>query len=318
MRSEQAAGLAGVNILILDDDATMRTVLGDALRAAGCRNILQTGNGHTALDWAATRRVDLVLCDCRMEAMDGLTFLQKLRQFPAGAAMPVIMVTGSSDEADAYQARRLKAAAWLVKPVVPASLPRHVAAALGIAPPSPVASDSLEALAAAYEARLPGEVGLLAALAARLENGELRFDTHGHELLRRLHTLKGQAGTLGYPLVGEVAGGLHDLLRTALGELEGLGPLLKDLHRGLRIGTAAMVLIAERKLRGDGGAAGAKVRDQLGAFADDLQRRIGLAVAAVEKERRALRDHQAEQLAAVDVDRWTLHGLINRPGNPTG
>ncbi len=107
MQSDYTATFGCLTILTLDDDHTMRTVVGDALRAAGCRNVLQTCDGHKALAMIESRQVDLVLCDCQMEAMDGLTFLQRLRLrlLPQGADMPVIMLTASNDEAEAYRAR---------------------------------------------------------------------------------------------------------------------------------------------------------------------------------------------------------------------
>lgn len=313
--SEYESTFACITVLTLDDDPTMRAVVGAALRAAGCRNVLQSSNGPRALEMIASQHVDVVLCDCRMEPMDGLTFLQKLRATPRGEEMPVIMLTASSDEADAYRARELKVAAWLVKPIVPASLPRHVAAAIGLAAPH-MAEDSLQNLAAAYEASLPSQLGELAEITGRIASGKLGFDENAPDLLRRLHKLKGQAGMLGYPLLGEIAGWLHDLLRPAIDQASVLDKLGPDINRALQVGGGTMLLIAERKLRGDGGAAGARIKDQLGGFTRDLQARVREAVAEAERTARAQRDQTAVTRAEINADRLTLQRMISNSPDP--
>lgn len=311
MSSEYASTFGCITVLTLDDDANMRAIVGNTLRAAGCSEVLQSSTGPRALETIASQHVDLVICDCHMEPMDGLTFLQKLRETPKGAEMPVIMLTASSDEAQAYRARELKVASWLVKPIVPSSLPRLVAAAIGLAAPQ-VAEDCLQDLAAAYEASLPNELGTLAAITGRIDAGALSFDDYAPDLLGRLHKLKGQAGMLGYPLLGEIAAWLHDLLRPAIGQRVVLASLGSEINRVLRIGGGAMLLIAERKLRGDGGAAGQRIKEQLGTFARDLQKRVLAAAAEAEAEARALRDQQAVARAELVADRLTMQGLIKK------
>lgn len=197
----------------------------------------------------------------------------------------------------------------------PATLPRHVAAAVGLAPPR-MQNDSLESLAAAYEASLPGKVGSLANLAQKIEAGELSFAEQSKSLLRRLHKLKGQAGMLGYPLLGQIAGWLHDLLRPSMAHLDAVAPLQSDINRVLRIGTAAIALLAERKLRGNGGTTGTRIHQQLGSFADDLRKRIDMAIAAAETQQRAARDQHAVRRAEITADQWTLHGLVYRGDQP--
>ena len=65
MSHDYATGFGLVTILTLDDDPDMRAAIGGMLRAAGCRSVIQVGNGADALEIIAQRRVDLVLCDCQ-------------------------------------------------------------------------------------------------------------------------------------------------------------------------------------------------------------------------------------------------------------
>lgn len=316
MSSEYTSTFACITVLSLDDDPNMRAIVVTTLRAAGCHAVLQASNGARALQMVEEQTIDLVICDCHMEPMDGLVFLEKLRATAKGMEMPVIMLTASSDEAQAYRARELKVASWLVKPIVPSSLPRLVAAAIGLAAPQ-VKEDCLQDLAAAYEASLPNELGTLAAITARVDAGALSFDQYAPDLLGRLHKLKGQAGMLGYPLLGELAAWLHDLLRPAIGQPAVLAALGGEINKVLRIGGGAMLLIAERKLRGDGGAAGQRIKDQLGTFARDLQKRVVAAAEAAEAGARAQREQQALARAEIAADRLTMQRLVsNRATEP--
>lgn len=316
MSSAFATGFGLVTLLTLDDDPNMRAAVGSMLRAAGCRNVIQVGNGADALEIIASRSVDLVLCDCQMAPMDGLTFLERLRVTRAGATMPVIMLTASSDEEEAWRARELKVAAWIVKPVLPTTLVGQVAAALGMAAPR-VEEDSLANLASAYETRLPEEIGRLAVMAREVEAGKLGADAGLDELLRALHRVKGQAGTLGYPLLGQIAGWLHDMIRRLVRHPEATAPLRADAIKVLHVGAGTMALIAERKLRGDGGQAGQRILTQLGGAVGALSERLDAAIRREEEERRDRRDRDAERRAETEADRWMLGRRINLD-SPTG
>ncbi len=310
MPNDYATGFSHVTILTLDDDPSMRAAVGSMLRAAGCRNVIQVGNGADALELIASRPVDLVLSDCQMAPMDGLAFLERLRLTRAGATMPVIMLTASSDEEEAWRARELKVAAWLVKPVLPTALAAQVAGALGLAAPH-VAEDALASLATAYEARLPEEIGRLARLAADIEAGRVVGPAGLEELLRALHIVKGQAGTLGYPLLGHIAGWLHDLVRRLLRHPQESAPMLAEAIGLLHIGARTMALVAERRLRGDGGEAGARILTQLGTVMSGLCGRLDKAVLEADRARREQRDRDGQRRAEADADRWLMTRRIN-------
>jgi CheY-like chemotaxis protein len=280
-----ATGLSLVSILLLDDDPTMRSAARNTLRAAGCRTIVQTGDGHDALEAIGSQHIDLVLCDCQMAPMDGMTFLRRLRAHPAGVSLPVVMLTANNSPEDAWLARELKVAAWLVKPVPPNLLASQVAAALGMTAPH-IQDDVLQSLAARYEAQLPAEISYLETMSDLLQRDMAAFAPACDNLLQRLHNVKGQAGTLGYPLLGSLASEVHDLLRLVVRDLDAAAALQPEIVKLVTVAVATMRLVADRKLRGDGGAVGIKLRDQIGGFAA----RVRASLEAAQQDARHRRD----------------------------
>ena len=277
--SPTGAGLANATILMLDDDPTMRIAISNTLKAAGCQNILHTGNGHEGLRMLERERVDLILCDCQMPAMPGMEFLRALRATAAGAATPVLMLTVNQDPRDAWEAQQLKVAAWLVKPVAPQSVVAQIAMTLGRQPPR-IRENLLDKLVALYEAELPQHVIELSGMAAALEPEGEGFEQQVNALYRRLHQVKGQAGTMGYALLGHLAGIVHDVLRTAVAEPEAAAPHKVELTKLCRVGIGGMKLVADRRLRGEGGPAGETMRSQLGSFAQALAEKLTTPPAA--------------------------------------
>jgi two-component system chemotaxis response regulator CheY len=290
-------------ILLVDDDPTMRAAVASSLRAAGCHHVLQAGDGEQALQAVRGAAIDLVICDCQMTPMDGLTFLRHLRETPEGRELRVIMLTASDRPEDAWVGRELKVAAWLIKPITPKTVIRRVAAVLGFAAEGTLPEDTLAELADAYERRLPNEVATLDSMVRRLASHPQEFDRTCEELVRRLHVVKGQAGTLGYALLGAVAGQAHDVLRDAEDAPEAVVPMRADIQRLLNSTMAVLRIIVERRLRGGGGAGGVKVLEDLARFADPLHARIHAAVAEATVATREKRDRMATQLRESEENR---------------
>ena len=76
-------------ILVVDDEQNLRTLLEALLESAGYRVVLANG-GEAALARAAAETPDLALVDLRMPGMDGLTLLEHLlRGLALGVQFPV-------------------------------------------------------------------------------------------------------------------------------------------------------------------------------------------------------------------------------------
>ena len=100
-------------VLIVDDDAGVRTVLVRILKGAGY-TVQEAGDAFQALDLLDLQPPDAALLDIKMPGMDGLGLLENLRQ--RGLDIPVVVLTGHGDEFTARDCLEAGAAAYLTKP----------------------------------------------------------------------------------------------------------------------------------------------------------------------------------------------------------
>jgi len=107
--------LASRRILIVDDQASIRSVLRAALAEAGAQ-VLEAEGGEAALQSAKTHAPELILLDLAMPGMNGWQMLEALRAAPETATIPVILQTSSGDFPSYEQARRHAVAAFISKP----------------------------------------------------------------------------------------------------------------------------------------------------------------------------------------------------------
>ena len=111
----------GTTVLVVDDSSAMRALLGVALRQSGY-TVLEARDGREALGRLEERPVDLVVSDCIMPVMDGMSFVRVLKQDPELRRIPIIMLTTESQGAQIQQGRALGVQAWIVKPFKPEKL----------------------------------------------------------------------------------------------------------------------------------------------------------------------------------------------------
>ena len=121
VRSSQRLDLKGLRTLIVDDNATNRLILAEAL--AGWGALLTTAeDGEQAL-MELNRASDagepygLVLLDCRMPGLDGFQVAEHIQRHPGLAGITVLMLTSDNRTGDAARGRKLGINAYLVKPV---------------------------------------------------------------------------------------------------------------------------------------------------------------------------------------------------------
>jgi DNA-binding response OmpR family regulator len=129
--AEGKTGMA--QILVIEDERTLRALMRALLAHAG-HEVIVIDNGIDGSDIAAMHRVDLVICDLMMEALDGAETIRRIRA--AQPEAPVLIVSGlvPSNEAGARAiARRLGADRALAKPFRPNELTIAVAELLAAA-----------------------------------------------------------------------------------------------------------------------------------------------------------------------------------------
>lgn len=109
-------------ILVVDDSETIRLEVIRTLGSAGFR-VLEAREGAEGLA-VATQNPDLalVVLDVNMPVMNGLDMLERLRQSPTTADIPVLLMTTEAEDRLIERAKKAGAKGWFIKPVKPEML----------------------------------------------------------------------------------------------------------------------------------------------------------------------------------------------------
>ena len=108
-----------LRVLLVDDNAHMRSIISAILKGLGCHDIREAADGTDALRILKEWPADLAIVDYRMEPMDGLAFTQIVRKDTASPNiyLPIIMVTGYTDLNRVIGAREAGVTEICVKPI---------------------------------------------------------------------------------------------------------------------------------------------------------------------------------------------------------
>jgi signal transduction histidine kinase/CheY-like chemotaxis protein len=113
--------LAGLAVLIVDDNATNRRILKQIAELEGMRTATASSAAAALreLQVAAERgnAFQLLLLDCHMPGVDGFALVEQIRQVEAIADTATLMLTSAGERGDAARCRALGVAAYLTKPV---------------------------------------------------------------------------------------------------------------------------------------------------------------------------------------------------------
>jgi PAS domain S-box-containing protein len=222
----EAASVAPMKVLIVEDNRINRVVLRDMLEQDG-HSVDEAHDGQQGVEMAARRSYDIVLMDISMPVLDGVEATRAIRSSEArGTRLPIVALTAHAANADKERFRAAGLDDILVKPIsrqglraILAGFSRRGASALDpVAAPSDaleqaqikelgdmLGAEKLADLVASFRTEMDRAVD---EIASRVSRGDL-----GHDLVDLVHHAAGSAAMFGATaLRGELAG-LEDGIR---------------------------------------------------------------------------------------------------------
>ena len=121
------------NILIIDDHAAVRTLLGITFKKQ--YNVVAKRDGMEGLAWLSAGNLpDLIMLDMQMPRLNGLDFLRQLRASGFFSEIPVLLISGNDNATENAHAFDLGIVDFIRKPFNPVSLQEKVTAILAKRP----------------------------------------------------------------------------------------------------------------------------------------------------------------------------------------
>lgn len=108
--------MSSETIVVIEDDAAIRSVLRVLLRGAGYTLIKEAERGDDGLKLVRDVRPSLVLLDLMLPGLDGFSVCRRIRETKEIASTPVIMLTARSDESDIVRGLECGADDYVTKP----------------------------------------------------------------------------------------------------------------------------------------------------------------------------------------------------------
>ena len=118
-----------MRFLVVDDSATMRRIIVNALQRIGFTTCVEAGDGREALE-RFDGSVSFVITDWNMPNMSGTELARALRAREDGRTVPILMVTARSVREDILTAMEAGVNNYVVKPFTPQVLKEKIDALL--------------------------------------------------------------------------------------------------------------------------------------------------------------------------------------------
>lgn len=120
-----------LRVMVVDDMATSRGLITQALDEIGIKNYVTESDGQKAAARLATTPVHLILSDYNMPGMDGLGLLKTVRTTPATQKVGFILVTGKPTPEIVAAAKKLGLNNMIKKPFTSASMKQCIESVVG-------------------------------------------------------------------------------------------------------------------------------------------------------------------------------------------
>lgn len=129
-------------ILVIDDEENIRELVKYNLEKAGFQ-VVECGDGLTAVSLAKGDRPDLILLDLMLPGLDGLEVCRTLKQHQDTTAIPIIMLSAKDEEVDKILGLELGADDYMTKPFSSRELVARIKAVLRRSVKEPLISGEL-------------------------------------------------------------------------------------------------------------------------------------------------------------------------------
>lgn len=125
---------ADIVVLVVEDSPFARRAITKILSDLGFSKIIEAGDGEAGLTQCREHNPHLVLCDIQMQPLDGMAFVERLRNGAGGEGVniPVIFLTNHDDTETMARASKVGASGFIAKPLIPHLLKQCVDSLLGI------------------------------------------------------------------------------------------------------------------------------------------------------------------------------------------
>lgn len=117
---------ANMKILIVDDFSTMRRIIKNLLRDLNYSNTHEADDGTSALPMLKNGNFDFLITDWNMPGMTGIDLLKAVRNDPALASLPVLMVTAEAKRDQIVEAAQAGVNGYVVKPFTAQTLKEKI------------------------------------------------------------------------------------------------------------------------------------------------------------------------------------------------
>jgi two-component system cell cycle response regulator DivK len=133
MPAAEPPRLAAKRILVVEDNELNMKLLNDVLEAHGYE-VLATGRGVVAIEWARQYRPDLILMDLQLPDLSGLDATRQLKAEAETRDIPIIAVTAFAMAGDEKRALDHGCDAYVAKPIALRNFLDLIARFIGEAP----------------------------------------------------------------------------------------------------------------------------------------------------------------------------------------
>ncbi|HOW17862.1 MAG TPA: response regulator [Phycisphaerae bacterium] len=109
-----------LNVLIVDDSATMRHMVARTLQMSGLAlgNVAEATNGREGLDVLEREWIDVIFVDINMPVMGGIEMIDAVRRKPELANLPIVVISTESSQTRIEEVRR-RGVRFVHKPFTP-------------------------------------------------------------------------------------------------------------------------------------------------------------------------------------------------------